>query len=69
MGENGSGKTTLVKLILDILKLIGGTISIESKNIGYVPQRIEGFNSQFPITVYEVLSIHRKILKISNKIS
>lgn len=67
IGENGSGKTTIVKLILDILRPSKGTISINSKNIGYVPQKIDGFNSQFPITVYEVLNIHRKILKIADK--
>jgi len=67
IGENGSGKTTIVKLILDILKPIKGTISINSKNIGYVPQKIDGFNSQFPITVYEVLNVHRKTLKITDK--
>lgn len=67
IGENGSGKTTLVKLILDILKPIEGTISINSKSIGYVPQKVDGFNSQFPITVYEVLNVHRKILKIADK--
>lgn len=66
IGENGSGKTTLVKLLLNILKPTKGEIKIDSNNIGYVPQKVDGFNSQFPITVYEVLNIHRKILKIKD---
>lgn len=66
VGENGSSKTTLVKLILGILKPNSGTITIDSKLIGYVPQRLDSFNSQFPITVKEVLSCHKKTLKDKN---
>lgn len=63
IGENGSAKSTLVKLILGILKPCNGTIRKETDFIGYVPQRVENFNSQFPITVAEVLQCHRKTLK------
>lgn len=66
VGENGSCKTTLVKLILGILKPNSGTLTINSKLIGYVPQRLDSFNSQFPITVKEVLSCHKKTLKDKN---
>ncbi|MBU5454647.1 metal ABC transporter ATP-binding protein [Caproiciproducens sp. MSJ-32] len=63
VGENGSCKTTLIKLILGILKPNLGSIEINSNKIGYVPQRLDSFNSQFPITVKEVLSCHKKSLK------
>lgn len=67
IGENGSAKTTLIKLMVGILKPIKGSINIKSSSIGYVPQKLDNFNSQFPITVYEVLNTHRKILKIKDK--
>lgn len=66
IGENGSGKTTLLKLILGYLKPLEGTIDIDLKNTGYVPQKIDNFNPQFSITVYEILKIHGKALKIKN---
>lgn len=66
LGENGSAKTTLIKLILGLLTPINGKIKISTHKIGYVPQRLESFNSQFPITVYEILKTHAKILKIKD---
>lgn len=66
IGENGSAKSTLVKLILNILKPCSGTIDLKTNFIGYVPQRVENFNSQFPITVSEVLNCHKKSLRVQN---
>jgi zinc transport system ATP-binding protein len=66
LGDNGSGKSTLLKLILNFVKPNKGSIDINSNKVGYVPQKFEGFNSGFPITVYEMLNIHRKALKLKN---
>ncbi|MBU3113001.1 metal ABC transporter ATP-binding protein [Clostridium lacusfryxellense] len=67
LGDNGSGKSTLVKLILNLLSPTKGTIVNSNKSIGYVPQKADFLNSQFPITVYEMLNCYRKILKIKDK--
>lgn len=66
VGDNGSGKSTLLKLLLKFLSPTKGSICINSKKTGYVPQRFEDFNSQFPITVNEMLHIHRKSLRIKD---
>ncbi|WP_297417183.1 metal ABC transporter ATP-binding protein [Clostridium sp.] len=62
LGENGSCKSTLIKLILGLLKPDNGSINIDSNKISYVSQRLDNFNSDFPITVKEVLSCHAKIV-------
>ena len=67
VGENGSSKTTLLKLLLGYLKPIKGNIEINLNSVGYVPQKVDNFNSQFSITVYEVLKVHLKTLKIKDK--
>ncbi|ERI95645.1 ABC transporter, ATP-binding protein [Clostridiales bacterium oral taxon 876 str. F0540] len=67
LGENGSAKSTFVKLILGFLKPNSGSIAIDTNKIGYVPQRMESYNSQFPITVYEMLSCHMKAIKLKDK--
>jgi zinc transport system ATP-binding protein len=67
LGENGSAKSTLMKLILGFNKPNCGKIFVHTKDIGYVPQRMENFNPQFPITVKEVLQCHFKVLKLRDK--
>ncbi|MCT8976602.1 metal ABC transporter ATP-binding protein [Clostridium sp. CX1] len=66
LGENGSAKTTLLKLILNLLNPCSGSISLNTDRIGYVPQRVENFNSEFPITVYEMLKCHMKVLNLKS---
>lgn len=67
IGENGSCKTTLIKLILGLLKPSSGSIDLHTKKVSYVPQRVETFNSDFPITVTEVLKTHAKALHLDVK--
>ncbi|QAA34178.1 metal ABC transporter ATP-binding protein [Clostridium manihotivorum] len=69
IGPNGSSKTTLVKLMLNQLSPTKGSIKLSTNKIGYVPQKVDSFNSQFAITVKEVLSCHANALKISDKAS
>ena len=59
IGPNGGGKTTLLKIILGLLPPKHGTVELPGipngiKGIGYLPQ-ISGFDTQFPITVKEVV--------------
>ncbi|MFQ8697680.1 MAG: metal ABC transporter ATP-binding protein, partial [Peptoniphilus harei] len=61
IGSNGAGKSTLVKLILNQLKPLDGTVSFYTENgienIGYVPQLSVPSSLEFPITVSELLSL------------
>lgn len=66
LGENGCGKSTLIKLILNLLKPVSGSIDISANKIGYLPQKKENLND-FPITVFELLDSYRRILKIKTK--
>jgi zinc transport system ATP-binding protein len=68
IGNNGSGKSTLVKCILGINKVPSGRISLDDiditeyhnfKNVGYVPQKFDEFNYEFPITVNEILQVSK----------
>ncbi|UTR09384.1 metal ABC transporter ATP-binding protein [Evansella sp. LMS18] len=66
VGPNGSGKSTLIKSILGLLTPQKGTVKIFGKSlnkfrdwsrIGFVSQKANSFNSGFPATVYEVVSM------------
>jgi zinc transport system ATP-binding protein len=69
MGDNGSAKTTLSKLILKLLKPVTGSVTVETKKIGYLPQNARDVNSQFPITVMEFMRCHAKAIKLKDKLS
>ncbi len=67
VGENGCGKSTLMRLILKLIKPTEGIIASQSQRIGYVPQKNDFSNSNFPITVCEMLNSYRRLLKLKNK--
>lgn len=67
IGPNGSGKSTLVKLMLKILTPDQGEIKIMGKpvqkfdewpKIGYVSQKANSFNGDFPATVREIVGVN-----------
>lgn len=39
VGSNGSGKSTMIKCILGINKVSSGSITINTKNIAYIPEK------------------------------
>jgi len=64
IGSNGTGKSTLIKLILGILPVTDGEIKLfgedrksfaDFSKVGYVSQKANSFNGQFPATVREVV--------------
>ena len=66
VGPNGSGKSTLIKCILELLSPDKGTINIfgqplhkfhDWSQVGFVSQKANSFNSGFPATVFEVVSM------------
>ncbi len=67
LGENGCGKSTLIRLILGFLKPTRGTIVSHAKRVGYVPQKNDSVNADFPITVFEVLDSYRRLLGIEDR--
>ncbi len=67
LGDNGCGKTTLMRIILGFLKPTKGKMIVNTKSIGYVPQKNDFMGNGFPITVYEVLYSYYKLLKLKDK--
>ncbi len=66
-GKNGSGKTTLIKCLLGINSVKAGMIFYNHQDItnfkkwplfGYVSQKFEDFNYEYPITVNELLAVY-----------
>ena len=84
IGNNGCGKSTLIKCILGINKVGPNQIFLDDVdittyksfiNIGYVPQKFDDFNYEFPITVNEILKVSNiknisedKVLELLDKI-
>ena len=62
IGPNGSGKTTTGKLILDILQPDEGSVSLNTKQISYVPQKIN-IDWAIPLRVIDFMNITSKLDK------
>ena len=62
IGPNGSGKTTTGKLILDILQPDEGGVSLNTKQIAYVPQKIN-IDWAIPLRVIDFMNITSKLHK------
>ena len=62
IGPNGSGKTTTGKLILEILQPDEGSVSLNTKKISYVPQKIN-IDWAIPIRVIDFMNITSKLSK------
>jgi zinc transport system ATP-binding protein len=60
IGPNGSGKTTTGKLILNILEPDEGRISLNTKRIAYVPQKLN-INSTVPLRVKDFMTLTEHI--------
>ena len=54
VGENGTGKTTLMKGLLGLLRPYKGKISVDCKQVGYLPQQTQ-IQRDFPASVYEIV--------------
>lgn len=54
VGPNGSGKTALVRTLVGLLKPTRGTITIDAKHMGYLPQKLHT-KTNMPMTVSEVI--------------
>lgn len=64
VGPNGSGKSTLLKLMLGFLRPHKGKVKLFGipvpkfkawTRIGYISQKVRGFNQRFPATVRELV--------------
>lgn len=67
IGSNGVGKSTLLKLMLNEIKPLEGSVDIfgasinefkDWKKVGYVNQKANSFVSSFPATVQEVVAMN-----------
>ena len=54
VGENGTGKTTLMKGLLGLIRAYNGKISVDCRQIGYLPQQTQ-IQKDFPASVYEIV--------------
>lgn len=63
IGENGAGKSTFVKLLLNQITPLSGSIEYFETNIAYISQHAMQQYRIFPTTVEEILKQHLKHLK------
>jgi ABC-type Mn2+/Zn2+ transport system ATPase subunit len=58
LGPNGAGKTTLFRAAIGLARPSTGTISMASRRIAFVPQRLD-IEPSFPVTVSDVVRMGR----------
>ncbi|MBO0887609.1 ATP-binding cassette domain-containing protein, partial [Candidatus Bathyarchaeota archaeon] len=67
MGPNGAGKSTLLSVILGLVKPTRGTVRLfgepfsptKLQQVGYVPQKAQAGDANFPATVFETVLMGR----------
>lgn len=67
VGPNGAGKSTIIKVILGLIKPDRGTVKLFSetpsartlKQVGFIPQRAQALDTNFPATVFETVLFGR----------
>ena len=67
IGPNGAGKSTLLSVVLGLIKptrgtvrLFGDPVSPENlRRVGYVPQKAQAMDVNFPATVFEIVLMGR----------
>lgn len=59
IGPNGGGKTSLLRVLLGLEKKYFGQVNVNTKNIGYMPQK-NFISNNFPIKVRKFLSLFEK---------
>jgi len=77
VGPNGGGKTTLLKIILGLITPDSGTVYLFGEDIGrfkkwakigYVPQKATNFESSFPMTAEEIVTLGQYGKKSNQKL-
>jgi zinc transport system ATP-binding protein len=67
IGPNGAGKSTLLNVILGLIRPTSGSIKLfgsevlpkNLKHVGYVPQKAQAQDPNFPFTVFETVMLGR----------
>ncbi len=67
IGPNGAGKSTLLSVILGLIKPASGSVKLfgdrvlakNLKYVGYVPQKAQAQDPNFPFTVFETVMLGR----------